>query len=50
MAAFEEVDGRPVETIWDAAQGISAMARDIPFQDQRIIVENRARTILDAVA
>ena len=50
MNAFEEVDGRPVETVWDAVQGISAMARDIPFQDQRVTIEVKARTILDAVA
>ena len=41
---------KPIETVWDAAQGITAIARDIPHQDARIDVERKAGKILDAVA
>ena len=42
-------EGRPVETIWDAAQAITAIARDIPHQDARIEVERKAGALLDKV-
>lgn len=41
---------KPVETVWDAAQAITAIARDIPHQDNRIEIEKKAGRILDAVA
>ena len=43
-------EGRPVETVWDAAQAITAIARDIPHQDARIDVERKAGALLDKVA
>jgi len=43
-------EGRPVETVWDAAQAITAIARDIPHQDARIEVERKAGALLDKVA
>ena len=43
-------EGRPVETVWDAAQAITAIARDVPHQDARIEVERKAGALLDAVA
>ena len=42
-------EGRPVETVWDAAQAITAIARDIPHQDSRIEVERKAGALLDKV-
>ena len=43
-------EGRPVETVWDAAQAITAIARDIPHQDARIEIERKAGALLDLVA
>ena len=43
-------EGRPVETVWDAAQAITAIARDITHQDARIDVERKAGALLEAVA
>jgi hypothetical protein len=43
-------EGRPVETVWDAAQAITAIARDVPHQDSRIEIERKAGSLLDAVA
>jgi hypothetical protein len=45
-----EEEGRPVESVWDAAQAITAIARDVPHQDQRIEVEKKAGVLLDKVA
>ena len=42
-------EGRPVETVWDAAQAITAIARDIPHQDARIEIEKKAGALLDKV-
>ena len=43
-------EGRPVETVWDAAQAITAIARDIPHHDARIEVEKKAGILLNKVA
>ena len=43
-------EGHPVATVWDAAQAITALARDIPHQDARIEMERRAGALLDKVA
>jgi hypothetical protein len=45
-----EEEGRPVESVWDAAQAITAIARDIPHQDARIQVERKASALLEKVA
>ena len=42
-------EGRPVENVWDAAQAITAIARDVPHQDARIEVEKKAGALLDKV-
>ena len=42
-------EGRPIASVWDAAQGITALARDIPHQDDRIELEKMAGSILDKV-
>ena len=45
-----EEEGRPVQSVWDAAQAITAIARDVPHQDARIEVERKAGALLDKVA
>lgn len=48
MAAHEaDEGGRPIETLWDAATGVTALARTIPWQDQRVELERAAGEILD---
>jgi hypothetical protein len=34
-------EGRPVSSVWDAVQAITAIARDIPHQDDRIALEKK---------
>lgn len=48
--AVEREEGRPARTIWDAAQGITAVARSIPFADERTDLEREAQKLLDKVA
>lgn len=50
LKTFEEEEHRPVRSVWDVATGISAMARDVPYQDQRVSVERKAERLLAAVA
>jgi hypothetical protein len=40
-------EGRPIETIWDAATGITAHARSIQWQDERVALERQAGEVLD---
>lgn len=49
-AAFEDDEGRPMETIFDAVTGITAFARGIAHQDERVLVEREAGKLLDLVA
>ena len=41
---------KPVRSVWDAAQAITAIARDNPHQDNRIDLERKAGALLDKVA
>lgn len=41
---------RPIETLWDVVNGVTAMARQIPHQDARVEMETSAGKILDLVA
>ena len=43
-------EGRPIETLWDAATAATAYARSIPHADRRIEMEREAGKILDLVA
>ena len=45
-----EEEDKPVRSVWDAAQAITALARDIPHQDGRIDLERKAGALLDKVA
>lgn len=40
-------EGRPIETLWDATVGITAYAKGIKHQDQRVDFERDAGRILD---
>ena len=40
-------EGRPMENLWDIATGITAFARDIGYQDERILLERKAGLILN---
>lgn len=49
-AAHErEEDGRPIETVWDAVTAVTAYARSIPHQDERVKVEREGGALLDLV-
>ncbi len=50
MAAHEEEEGRPIETIWDAVTGATAYAKSITYQNERVLVEREAGKLLDLVA
>jgi hypothetical protein len=50
METVEREEGRPARTIWDIAQGMTAVARSIPSTDNRIELEGEARKLLDKVA
>jgi hypothetical protein len=42
-------EGQPVRTIWDAANGITAVARSCEWQDERVTLELTAKKLLDRV-
>ena len=48
MAAHEREEGRPIETVWDAVTGLTAHARSVEFQDDRVELERIAGRMLDA--
>jgi hypothetical protein len=43
-------EGRPIETLWDATTGITAYAKGIAFQDDRVDVERIAGDIMQLAA
>jgi hypothetical protein len=48
--AHETEEDRPMETIWDVTTGITAYAKGIRNNDDRVAVERQAGRILDLVA
>lgn len=48
-AAHELEEQRPIETIWDAATGVTAYAKGIKWQDERVEVERVGGKILKLV-
>lgn len=50
MEAVEREEKTPARSAWDIAQGITAVARDIPYQDDRFTMEGEAQRILEKVA
>lgn len=49
-AAHEAEEDRPIETVWDATVGITAYAKSIKWQDERVAVERMGGKVLDLVA
>ena len=49
-AAHLAEEGRPIETLWDVATGVTAYAKGIPHQDRRVDLEREAGKILDMAA
>jgi len=47
---FLEEEGREIETLWDVATGITAYAKTLPFQDERVAMEREGGKVLDLVA
>ena len=43
-------EGKPIETLWDAACAVTAHARSILHQDDRVDLERKAGALLDMVA
>lgn len=50
VAAHDQDEHRPIETVWDAVTGATAYARSIRHQDARVDVERTAGKLLDLVA
>ena len=48
--AFQAEEQRPMETLWDVVTGITAAAKAVPYQDERVAMERDAGKILDLVA
>ena len=46
-AAYLSDEQRPIENLWDAATGITAYARGIQYQDERVDLERKAGKVLD---
>ena len=49
-AAHAADEGRPMETLWDVATGVTAYARGIVHQDDRVEIERRGGEILALAA
>ena len=49
IATVLEEEGRPAESIFDFVQGITALARDKPYQDARLELEGKAAKLLASV-
>ena len=43
-------EGRPIESLWDASVGVTAYARGIRWQDERVEMEREGGRILDMAA
>lgn len=46
-AAHMSDEGRPIETLWDATTAVTAYARGIAYQDERVELEREGGRILD---
>jgi hypothetical protein len=46
-AAHMNDEGRPIETLWDAATAVTAYARGVGYQDERVDLEREGGRILD---
>lgn len=50
LNAVEREENKVCNSVWDVAQGLTAIARRIPHQDQRVALERSAKRLLDKVA
>ncbi|HEY5411312.1 MAG TPA: DUF932 domain-containing protein [Caulobacteraceae bacterium] len=50
ILAHEVDEARPIETIWDAVVGITAYARELPNQDNRVDFERAAGKVMKLAA
>lgn len=50
VAVHELEEGRPIETLWDAATAVTAYAKTVPWQDDRVELERAAGDLLDLAA
>lgn len=50
MATHIQDEGRPVETLWDAANAITGYARGVAYQDERVKLEREAGELLRSAA
>ena len=48
--AHEREEGRPMESLWDVVTGVTAYAKTIKNQDDRVALEREAGRVLDLVA
>ena len=48
--AHEREEGRPIETLWDVVAGVTAHAKSIEWQDERVAFERAGGKLLDLVA
>jgi len=48
--AHKAAEGRPMESLWDVATGVTEFAKSITFQNDRVAMERKAGLILDLVA
>lgn len=49
QAAHMADEGRPIESLWDVVTGMTAAARSITWQDERVKIETDAGKVLDLV-
>lgn len=49
-AAHEREEGRPIESLWDATTAVTAYAKTIRNQDDRVALERQGGALLDLVA
>ena len=49
-AAHMREEGRPIETVWDATTGVTAYAKTIRNQDDRVAMERKGGSLLDLVS
>lgn len=50
QSTHELEEGRPIETIWDAVTAVTAVAREMPNNDERVEMERAGGKLLDLVA
>lgn len=50
QTTHELEEGRPIESLWDAATAVTAYARSIPYQDERVKLEREGGKIMQLAA